>query len=45
MPKRALPSTFDGMSVRAIGWPTMWKSSGFLSGTLLKSGTGSFDAA
>jgi hypothetical protein len=44
-PNTALPSTFEGVSVRAVLLPTMRNSLGFFKGTLAKSGSGSFEAA
>jgi hypothetical protein len=44
-PKRALPSTFDGISTRGRDCPTIRKSFGFLRGTVLRLETGSFAAA
>jgi hypothetical protein len=43
MPKMALPSTFDGVSLRFCAWPMMVNSPGDFRGTSL--GTGSFAAA
>src|SRR6266700_2523029 len=45
IPNLAAPVALSRPSKRRVSWPTTVKSFGFLSGTVLKLGTGSFEAA